>query len=337
MLLFRKLRLPTNVLREDGLDRCCLLHQSVKQLATRTGRSTVEPKRVFIEVVIEMRRLDPTLVSSQQPAFDQGNNLVDLGQHILPDGGVLPDDLTFVAESGQSLIASPSIGLDSAARLHTLFHSTFQAGARRIRYTPESNPCNLTLFKLYHDNNQRFARCSSTALPRFLSAYVDLICLNCTRKTISSWTHHSASEFVKHSPGAFIVGQIKNTLHSQCVHTVFLSGQVPNSPKPQAQRLLSILKDRTRRNGGLEIAVNAPVQTSLCRPRLLFSTTWAPKARRPPKFEQILNTCVLSGKTFRELEQSLGIVLHTWTEYTFPLRESSGYAYNLIRVLTFNR
>lgn len=50
-----------NVLCEHRVDGYCLLHQSVKQLATGTGCSPVEPEGVFIKVVVQMRNLNPTL------------------------------------------------------------------------------------------------------------------------------------------------------------------------------------------------------------------------------------------------------------------------------------
>ena len=59
----RTYRLTMNILFERGANRHSLLYQSVEQLTTGTGCSTVEPKRLFIKVVVEMKRSTPTTLS----------------------------------------------------------------------------------------------------------------------------------------------------------------------------------------------------------------------------------------------------------------------------------
>src|SRR3990167_6622407 len=319
-----------NVLCKHRTNRHSLLYQSVEQLATGTGCSTIEPKRVFIEVVVEMRRLHPTLVSSQQPALDQGNNEVDLRQHIFADGSVFSDNLVDVAQFGQSPITFPSVCLDSAPQLNTLFNGPFQAGPRRIRYTPEPNSPDLTFFKLYHDNNQRLTRCSSTALPWFLTTYVDLVYLDGTRQTVPARPHHSTPEFVQPRPGCTITAQVKNTLQSQCIRPIFLAGQVPNSAKPKPQRFLSVLKNRTGSNRGLKTTAGTLVQRSIPQPCFLISTVRTLKTFGPAKAEQIIAARSFSAKAFFKLEQGSWIVFHKPTYYSLSLPESSAYANNII-------
>lgn len=239
----RTYRFTMNILFEHGANRHSLLYQSVEQLTTGTGCSTVEPKRAFIEVVVEMRRLHPTLVSPQQPALEQSSNAVHFGQEIPTDSSVFSDDLVYVAQFGQSSIASPSICLDSAPWLDTLLNGPFQTGSGRIRYTPETNSPGLTFLKLYHDNNQRLPRCSPTPLTWFLSTYVDLVCFDRARETVPPWSYHGTPQLVQQGPGGVIAAQIEHPLQSLCVRAIFLSSQVPDSPKSKPQRQLCILKN----------------------------------------------------------------------------------------------
>ena len=49
-------------------DRNGLLYESVEQLATGTRCPTVKPEREFVEIVVQMRKMNATLICSQQPA-----------------------------------------------------------------------------------------------------------------------------------------------------------------------------------------------------------------------------------------------------------------------------
>jgi hypothetical protein len=101
----------------------------------------------------------------------------------------------------------------------------------------ESNPPDLTFFDLYHDNNQRLARCPSATLPWFLPTYVDFIYLNRAQKPVPSRSHHSMTELVQPCPGGLIAAQIENALQSERIGSIFLTRQVPDSTKPNPQRL----------------------------------------------------------------------------------------------------
>ncbi len=93
-----------NKLCKHGFDRYCLMHQTIKQLATRIGGPTVEPKRKFIKVVIKMGRLHTTLASTQQPTPEQCNNTVDLGQQVFADVSLVTYYFMCISDFGQSYI-----------------------------------------------------------------------------------------------------------------------------------------------------------------------------------------------------------------------------------------
>ena len=319
-----------NVLPGHGADSYSLLYQSVEKLSAGTGCSTVEPKCVFIKVVVKMKMLHPALVGSQQPSLEQCSNAVDLRQHIPANSSFFSDDFMHVAQFGQAPIASPSICLDSAPRLDSLLNGSSQAGARCIRYAPESNSPDPTFFKLYHNNNQRLACCSSAPLSWFLPTYEDLVCLHRARKSVPSRSYHGTAELVHPRPSRMIAAQTKQTLQSQRVCSIFLTRHVPDSTKPKQQRLLCVLKNCTSRNGSLEATTSTVEQIPLCGPCFLMSTLWASKPFWPANLEQILKTRFLSSKSFLKIEQGSRIVLHTCILYRLRLLETSAYAYIFI-------
>ena len=64
-----------------GAHRDGLLHEQVEELATMPREASVETRRELIEIRLQVRERDSTLVSASQPAFDQGGdqmNVVEL-------------------------------------------------------------------------------------------------------------------------------------------------------------------------------------------------------------------------------------------------------------------
>ena len=263
------------------------------------------------------------MIGSQQPTLEQCNNAVDLGQQVPTDGSFFTDHFVDIAKFGQSAVASPSVCVDGAARLDTLFNGNFQPGARGIRYTPEPNPPDLSFFDLYHDNNQRLARCPSAPLPWFLPTYVDLIHLNRARKPVPSRSHHSMTELVQPCPGGLIAAQIENALQSERVGSIFLTRQVPDSTKPKPQRLSGILEYRTGCNGGFVATTDTAIQLSLHGPGFRVSAARASKPLGPAKLEQIFDACFFSAKPLFKLKQCFWIALHGRLSYIPALGEST--------------
>ena len=136
-------------------------------------------------------------------------------------------------------------------------------------------------------------------------------------------------------PGRLVGAQTKNTFQSQSVRPILLTGQVPDSTKPEAQGLPGVLEYRTGRNGGFEAAMGTFVQASPYVPRFGVSAARTSESFGPAKLEQIFDTCFLSTKPLFELDQCFWIVLHRRLFYQLSLVESSGYAYYGIMGIRF--
>jgi hypothetical protein len=82
----------------------CLMQQAVEQQPARAGRTPIEPKCEFVEVVIQVFGLHSSLMRPQQPAFQQGRYPVGQRQQILSHRGLRADDLVFVAQIVQAVV-----------------------------------------------------------------------------------------------------------------------------------------------------------------------------------------------------------------------------------------
>ena len=74
-------------------DRHRLLCQTVEELAAGAGSATVETERELIQVVVQMRRTNGSLMSTQQPALQQGGHPMAMGQRVLDEEKISPQQV----------------------------------------------------------------------------------------------------------------------------------------------------------------------------------------------------------------------------------------------------
>ena len=74
----------------DRVDLHRLLDQPVDQFSTMSRRSSIETKREFIEVIVQMRSADGPLVCAQQPSFEQRSHAMHARQPRPPAETGLP-------------------------------------------------------------------------------------------------------------------------------------------------------------------------------------------------------------------------------------------------------
>jgi hypothetical protein len=76
--------LPPTALGEHGLHCDSLLRARVEQLPPPARGPAVEPERELVQIRIQVRRPDTSLVDPQEPACEQGDHPIDAGQQVLP-------------------------------------------------------------------------------------------------------------------------------------------------------------------------------------------------------------------------------------------------------------
>jgi hypothetical protein len=97
------------------------LQETEEELAPRSGRPSVETKRVFIQVVVQVLAPDRPLVGTEQPPLHQGGDTVNPGQE--PHGSILIlfahqyRDIVLVPNGLQASVRRKAIRMNDAARL----------------------------------------------------------------------------------------------------------------------------------------------------------------------------------------------------------------------------
>src|SRR3974390_2398005 len=75
-----------------------LLEQTVEQQSTRSRRAAVETECEFVHVVVQIVRLNRSLVRAKQPALQQRSNSVGQRQEIVAHLGCGPSDRMLVTQ-----------------------------------------------------------------------------------------------------------------------------------------------------------------------------------------------------------------------------------------------
>jgi hypothetical protein len=139
--------------------------------------------------------------------------------------------------------------------------------------------------------------------------------LNVPRKSVSSRSHHSPSEFVQPLPGGLIAAWLNDSSKAKSVGTVFLCGNVPHGAKPQTQWLTRAMKNRARGYGSLHATLLTTPQPSARPPRSVCPTLWAHKPIRPTQSGQVFHASCLGREPLLEFRQRPRIVFHDQTLY----------------------
>ncbi len=278
-----------------------------------------------------MRRCNSSLMRSQQPAFQQACNSVTSWQQVLPDLRIRPYDVVFVAKRRQSVVAGPSVSVNTASRFDGLLDSTVQTFSRGVRDSLQPDAPNMVPIVLCRNYYQRFPHCSSSPLAGFLSPYVCFVHVNGSCKTVAPRSNHGSAKLMQPSPSGLIATHSKHTFKAQSTRTILLAGNVPHGPEPQRQRQTAVLKDSPRSDRHLATTTAAQKQPPAHRPRLIPATLRAYKAVGPTEIEQVAPAQLIRGKPALQFQQRSWIIFHDYKHYRIGLVESSGYPHKRIR------
>src|ERR1019366_647750 len=114
-----------------------LLDEAIEQFTSGPRSSAVESEGKLVQVVIQMRGSNRSLMCPQQPSFQQRRNSVRQRQQIVSEGGLLSDNFMGVFASFQAVVAAPSVGAHPAPRRDHAGDSCFQSWAGGVRYRPQ--------------------------------------------------------------------------------------------------------------------------------------------------------------------------------------------------------
>ena len=292
-----------------------------------TRASSIESKRILIQVIVQVFTAHSALVRPDQPALQQGSHPVNVGQQL---GGRLARTgqkvvLVPIAKRLQADVPFPAVGVDRAVGLDSLLDEAVQLLLVRSADALHTDPSYPRAVFLGGDGYQCFFLRLPSAQSLFCAPHIGLVDLHATAEPFSAGPHHRAPQLVQQRPGGTVASQTQDALQSQCARPVFLAGHPPHGPKPGAQRQARVLENRARRHRSLIIALPTPQQAPPAGPSSPPSTAGTHKTLWPAQLHQILATRLLSGKTPLKLLQRPRVVLHSPACYMLGSRESSAY------------
>ena len=301
--------------------------QGVGGFITPPKASSIESKRILIQVIVQVFTAHSALVRPDQPALQQGSHPVNVGQQL---GGRLARTgqkvvLVPIAKRLQADVPFPAVGVDRAVGLDSLLDEAVQLLLGRFADALHTDPSYPRAVFLGGDGYQCFFLRLPSAQSLFCAPHIGLVDLHATAEPFSAGPHHRAPQLVQQRPGGTVASQTQDALQSQCAHPVFLAGHPPHGPKPGAQRQARVLENRARRHRSLIIALPTPQQAPPAGPSSPPSTAGTHKTLWPAQLHQILATRLLSGKTPLKLLQRPRVVLHSPACYMLGSRESSAY------------
>jgi len=97
-----------------------LIHKAVEQQPSRTGGAAIESERKFVQIVIQMTWLYRTLVSPQQPTFQQRGHAIGDRQEIVLQSQRRANDFMGVTQILQTVVTFPSVGAYDAGDIDRL-------------------------------------------------------------------------------------------------------------------------------------------------------------------------------------------------------------------------
>jgi len=316
--IYSGLRMDTsasNLLPSQRINSHSLLNKAIEKLPTRRRCSSVEPKREFVQIVLEMRRVHSPLMRPFQPALQQCRHTIDQGQEVLSHHSLSPNHGVHITYGGQIPVTSPFICTHCTARLHAVFNSRDKTPTRCILHLLKTNTSKPLALVFNRYDNQCLPRCSPTPFAGFLTPNIRFVNLDNARQSIPAWPHHRMPQPVQPQPRSTIAAQAQEPLQPHCADAVLLIGHVPHRPEPKSKWFSGVFKDCPSRNRDLKVALTTPVQSPFRFPTLLMITAWAPKPIRPSQFKKVLPTSIIGGKLLLEIKNCVRIVFHSLILY----------------------
>jgi len=113
--------------RMDWINCYSLLNKTEKEFSSRSRCSAIKAKSKFIQIIVQMRGTNRSLVCPRQPAFKQRCYDIAFWQQIFTYISLISDYFVSIANKLQSVISIPSIRAYDTARCYSIFYCLFQA------------------------------------------------------------------------------------------------------------------------------------------------------------------------------------------------------------------
>jgi len=219
-----------------------IFQDTTEEHTTRMRISTIKPEGKFIEIIVQMGRLDASLVRPEQPTFQQGDDQMHMRQQIIDD--FCSYHMMGIAFRRQAVITRQSISLDITAWRHGRLQSSLQGSSRTIRDAQQADTPQFSSCMFDGDQDNDFACRTAATFSGLGGAPIRLVDLHEARQSIPIWAYHRSAQAMQPCPGRVVTAEAQNPLHAQRAGAVFLANHIADRLKPDTQRKARILKER---------------------------------------------------------------------------------------------
>lgn len=290
-----------------------LLQEAEEDLADKLRLSSVEAEREFVEVGLEMAMLHATVMSADQPALEQSNDPVHVGQQAGRSGVIGPDHLSAMTISlaPKSLVAPPPVCDDLAAGLNRLFNEWDQCLGGEVLDLAQSNAADLLARDLHRDGKSRFLSTFPPDAARFNTSEKRIVDLNNAAQSLPPCANHGTTKLVQPGPGSLVALESEKALQTFGASPCLLGADPPDGQEPLSQRLSGAFQDRSCSEGSLSAALRALNVVPTVGPPLAVATDWTPVSLWPPDLKEVCPAGLLRAESLLELDERCGKVVLT--------------------------
>lgn len=213
-----------------------LREEPVEKLSPGRGSSRVEAERKLVKIIVEMRSPNGSLISSEQPAFQQRSHTVNHRKKILPNMKVFPNHLVKITKLRQEIVTTPPVGTNYRSGLNTGWHRPPQRSTGSMGNALQTDSPDSGAVLLGSNENQGLPQSPSATFTRHLPANALLIDFHGAFKSITSRSYHGMTQLVQPHPSGSITSQPQRSLKPKCADPMFLISHIPHSPGVYSER-----------------------------------------------------------------------------------------------------
>lgn len=259
----------------NGVDLDGLFQETVEKQTAGLGRTTVEAKGEFIEIVLEVGIADSAVVGPEPPSLQKRGDSVNSRHGHMGGQATCSQTLgtVLVSRTGEGNVPGPSVRVDDSALDHGSLDKRNEALRRSVLDTCHADTASTSTSNFGRDGYED-AICATSSDFLALTAQKGLIDLYGTAQPLSTWAHHGPTEFVQPRPGRFVAPEAQDSLQAKGANAVLLVGEIPDRLEPDPERFAGPLEERPRRARCLTLALGAANE-----PTLRFPSSQAPASR----------------------------------------------------------
>ncbi len=302
-----------NLLVGKRFDSNGVLEQAPEEQTTMARTPAIEAESELVQVVIDVVEARRTLMRSEQPALEQGDDQMNAWQEL---GGsrlaaaAEDDGLVVVASHAEVQVAEVAVGMNQAAALDDCFDEALHAAGGSVGESLHANSAQAPASFLDRDYDLRLCGCLTAEDARLDPTNPGLVDLDDSLQEVAVGPDHGMAQLMEPGPGGAVAAQAENLLDGHRASALLLRRDQPDGVEPDPERLVRVLKNGPGRDGGLVPALGTLEESSSARlPGSFTSAPGTDEAARPAQPSEVLPAAGLGGEAVRELGEGARIVL----------------------------